>query len=85
MLDIQHEMLGFGPLEPLRVLVPNRHVRAWAQLGIARRTGIAAHVTLEPVSRYAADLVRRDGVSRRTRGGVAVVLLRRMHRRPSLP
>jgi exodeoxyribonuclease V gamma subunit len=44
------------PLEPIRIVTPNRNVERFVEIGIARKTGIAANLSFERLSALASRL-----------------------------
>ncbi len=48
---------GTALFEPAHVIVPNRSVEAWLKFGIARATGIAAHLEVRYLRSFLAECV----------------------------
>ena len=48
---------GTHPLEPVRVVVPNRNMETWTRLGLAQLTGVAANLRFSWLNRFLEDLV----------------------------
>ncbi len=56
---------GASPLEPVRLVVPNRNVETWLKRAFARRDGIAANFEVLQLRRFIAGLLAAGGPSLR--------------------
>lgn len=50
------------PLEPLRLVLPDRNLEAWVKQGLARRLGIAGNLEVHYLRRFVAGLVEEAGL-----------------------
>ena len=56
---IGEERRTSGPLEPVRVVVPNANIETYVKLGLAERTGIAANLEVTFLRRFLARVAER--------------------------
>jgi len=55
--DVAEQRRELGPLEPVRIVVPNRNIETYLRFGIARRTGIAANLEVHLLRRFVGKLL----------------------------
>lgn len=56
---IGEERRAAGPLEPVRVVVPNANIETYVKLGLAERAGIAANLEITFLRRFLARVAER--------------------------
>lgn len=61
-VDLARERATSHPLEPLRLVLPDRNLEAWVKQGLARRLGIAANLEVHYLQRFVAGLVEGAGL-----------------------
>lgn len=60
--DLARLRARIHPLEPLRLVLPDRNLEAWVKQGLARRLGIAANLQVHYLRRFVAGLVQDAGL-----------------------
>ncbi len=56
---IADERRDAGPLEPVRIVVPNANIETYLKLGLAERAGIAANLEITFLRRFLARIAER--------------------------
>lgn len=61
--DLEVRRRGSHPLDPTRLVLPDRNLEAWLKQGLARRLGIAANLQVLYLRRFVAGLLESAGLS----------------------